>query len=296
MRHFVVSLSVVVLIALLSIGGCGDNGGGGGNEQPTPSASPAPTPTPTPQPTPTAEPSPTPTPTPPIEEVNCEGGDPVMGGLLYDKWWTVNGADEPDDTNPTYPVETNPNMRTGSQTWRCKECHGWDYLGVDGFYGSGSHFTGIIGVFEAMVLSDTTLFNILRDGTDGDTGVMTGYSEAQLSDMDVCDLVEFIQNETVDLMDFVDFDTKAAIAPDLANGMTLYNGSCIFCHGVDGQALDIDDAGLRELADANPVEFVHKIRFGQPDTLMPSSIDVGWTDQEVIDVLGYAQTLPLVVP
>ena len=37
-------------------------------------------------------------------------------------------------------------MRAGADTWRCKECHGWDYAGKDGAYGSGDHRTGIVGV------------------------------------------------------------------------------------------------------------------------------------------------------
>ena len=30
------------------------------------------------------------------------------------------------------------NSRSGADTWRCKECHGWDYKGKDGAYAKGS--------------------------------------------------------------------------------------------------------------------------------------------------------------
>ncbi|MHC5005427.1 MAG: hypothetical protein ACYTJ0_20185, partial [Planctomycetota bacterium] len=69
------------------------------------------------------------------------GNDAIRGGLMYDKWWTVAGVAEPVGTHPLYPVD---GPQTGSSTFRCKECHGWDYKGADGAYGKGSsHYTGI---------------------------------------------------------------------------------------------------------------------------------------------------------
>jgi hypothetical protein len=75
-------------------------------------------------------------------------GDVVTGGLLYDKWWAVTGIDEPSVDNPMWGRQTT-NERSGKDTWRCKECHGWDYMGAEGAYGSGSHSTGFPGVFNA---------------------------------------------------------------------------------------------------------------------------------------------------
>jgi len=216
--------------------------------------------------------------------------DLVRGGLLYDKWWAENGADEPTDTNPTYPTEVNPNHRTGSQTWRCKECHGWDYLGVEGAYGSGSHFTGIAGILDATEPQE--LFDIIADGTTGPTGTMTGYTEDQLSDEDIWDLVKFIKEGLIDDRNFINYQTKEAINPDLENGQARYNSVCAACHGFGGEAIEFDEGCIRELADDNPQEVFHKIRFGNPGTPMPSSIENGWTNEDVRDVLGYAQTLP----
>ena len=47
------------------------------------------------------------------------------------------------------------------------------------------------------------------------------------------------------------------------------------------------------VAGHNPWEFIHKVRNGQPGTKMPSAIINRWTDQEIMDLLGYARTLPL---
>ncbi|MBI4316176.1 MAG: hypothetical protein HY679_09580, partial [Chloroflexi bacterium] len=101
---------------------------------------------------PTAPPAP-PATTPPEPQLT---GDPVRGGLLYDTWWEVidsekghseamEGMSEPTTDHPLWKTQTT-NTRTGPDTWRCKECHGWDYKGVDGAYGGGSHKTGFAGI------------------------------------------------------------------------------------------------------------------------------------------------------
>jgi thiosulfate dehydrogenase len=84
--------------------------------------------------------------------------DAVRGGKLYDRWWVVNGVPEPTGDHPLYP---NNGQQSGSVTYRCKECHGWDYKGLDGAYGSGSHFTGILGVFGT-ALSPQIIFDLLK--------------------------------------------------------------------------------------------------------------------------------------
>lgn len=250
----------IIFIAIGSMVGCNDDGGGGGN---------------------------------PFNKA-----DLVRGGKLYDRWWVVNGADEPEDTNPTYPTEQNAMFkdppRSGSETWRCKECHGWDYLGVDGYYGPpSSHFTGIEGILGASDDSPQDLFDIIAEGTTGPTGTMTGYTEAQLSNEDIWDLVKFIKEGLIDDRDFINFETNEPIDADLVNGKARYDSVCAACHGLGGNAIEFDEGEcMRELADDNPVEFFHKVRFGQPGTAMPSSIESGWATEEVADVLGYAQTLP----
>ena len=70
------------------------------------------------------------------------------GGRLHDKWWSETGAEQPIIDQALWAMQSS-NTRSGSDTWRCKECHGWDYLGEDGAYASGSHFTGFPGVYDA---------------------------------------------------------------------------------------------------------------------------------------------------
>jgi len=81
-----------------------------------------------------------------VDKTKYATADLVRGGLLYDKWWKINGEPEPTETYAWYPTEVG--SQTGSTTWRCKECHGWDYKGNEGAYESGSsHYTGIDGLY-----------------------------------------------------------------------------------------------------------------------------------------------------
>ena len=63
------------------------------------------------------------------EDDRSEVWSVARGGQLYDKWWAVLGHDKPKQTHPAYPAE---GKQKGDSTWRCKECHGWDYRGADG--------------------------------------------------------------------------------------------------------------------------------------------------------------------
>ena len=95
------------------------------------------------------------------------------GGQLYDKWWAVIEADPPETTHPAYPAV---GKRTGSSTWRCKECHGWDYKGADGAYGKGSHYTGIKGVRGVASVDPATIHDIMMDDTHRFTEEMMPHS------------------------------------------------------------------------------------------------------------------------
>lgn len=226
--------------------------------------------------------------------------DTARGGALYDKYWAVKGLTEPTDDHPLWASrpDTTSNTRTGADTWRCKECHGWDYKGVDGAYGTGSHRTGVPGIFNAG-LSPQAAFDLLKDSA-ATTTHGHDYGAAGLSDADIWDLVKFVLEGQIDTDDIV--DGGGAFIGDAGNGQTLYNSgigtntACAVCHGTDGL---IPPPGHPEfedwvgaIANENPWEFQHKVRFGQPGTAMPQAAAVGATDQEVGDLGAYSQTLP----
>ncbi len=224
----------------------------------------------------------------PFVEANWGTADIVRGGKLYDKWWAINGAPEPTSNFDPIWASQSTNTRMGDDTWRCKECHGWDYIGDLGRYSSGSHFTGFAGVFSARTKERTDIFESIKDaGGDHD---MSG----ALTDTDVLDLTKFIVDGLVDMRLHMDFSTGLATGSAAAGG-PLYTTNCAGCHGADGNNFDFDSdpgvQGVGWLALDNPQETLHKIRWGHPGSSMPSMIGAGLSDEECGDILAYAQTL-----
>ncbi|NOZ06805.1 MAG: cytochrome c [Chloroflexi bacterium] len=227
--------------------------------------------------------------------VAAQGGSAQRGGQLYDNWFKVVGA-SPTGNMPLWATQST-NTRSGEDTWRCKECHGWDYKGVDGVYGSGSHKTGFPGVYAARTKSVDDIVAALKGGTNADHDF-----SADMSDADLTDLATFITTAVVDTDLIIDPATKA-VKGNATDGKALYDSTCAACHGADGLAIDFH-AGTDEgpefvgtVANENPWELFNKIRSGQPGEAMPAQLDPSsmtgsWTLDEVSDVLAYAQTLP----
>ncbi len=247
------------------------------------------TPTPTRVP-PTATPvPPTATPAPKIDMVSV-----ARGGLLYDKWWKVtDGASEPTNNQALWALQTTNTLK-GSDTWRCKECHGWDYRGKDGAYSKGSHYTGFPGVRDAGQRKPVAeLASILGGSANAEHNFST-----VLKANDINDLANFLKYGLVDMSTVLDYAAKKPIAGDAAAGKLLFGGVCAACHGDDGKKLNFGSASAPEyigtVAVSNPFEFLHKTRVGQPASkpVMPSTLVLGWTEQQMSDVIAYAQSLP----
>jgi len=217
-------------------------------------------------------------------------GDPIRGGLLYDDWIKVLGVETPEGNQPLWATQTT-NARNGKDTYRCKECHGWDYKGVEGAYGGGSHQTGFVGVLQ---VAGTDANEILASLKSGDHDF-----SAYMDDQALTDIALFLSGNMLDSAAFI--TDKKAVGGDAANGETIYGENCVDCHGPEGLVLNFaDETGpeyFATIAIDTPWEFVHKARFGQPQVAdMPALVDLGLTDQEYIDLLTYAQTLPTASP
>lgn len=225
-------------------------------------------------------------PPPPTEPAEFTNANAARGGLMYDKWWKVNGAAEPTGEHSRYPATSS---KTGSTTWRCKECHGWDYKGAAGAYATGSHFTGIKGLFG------TTL------DAQGAFDAIKAHAMPGLTDTDVWDLARFVLGS-----DGAQFDTGTIIdgsgmfTGNAGAGATLYGSgigtglACSVCHGADGKTIPFGSTPefVGTIAQDNPWEFQHKVRFGQPSTGMGASVPDGGTTQDVNDVGAHSATLP----
>ncbi len=240
---------------------------------------------------------------------SLELADTGKGGKIYDKWWTAisttsNTVTPPAGDHPLWSQQTT-NTREGEDTWRCKECHGWDYKGVDGVYGdeSNSHYTGFVGVFDASTKTPIEVYCAIHSGTGID--INHKFSDV-LSNTHILHVTKFIvasQNETanepqptgvIDLSQYISAQGMP-INATAANGESLYSDPDIDCassgcHGPDGTR---QHEAVGTLADENPWETLHKIRFGHPGSNMPAfGANVSSTKltlQQSLDIVAYAQ-------
>jgi thiosulfate dehydrogenase len=209
--------------------------------------------------------------------------DIARGGQLYDNWISVVEADKPEATHPAYPASS---KKSGASTWRCKECHGWDYMGKDGAYAKGSHFTGITGVRNADGMEPEALQAIIMDETHGFTEDMISHSAMEK-------LALFLSRGQIDMDRYIDRASKVARG-NPGRGAQLYQTICAVCHGFDGKEINFKDESKPEfigtVAQENPWETLHKIRFGQPGVGMIAlvALDI----DTLVDILAYTQTLP----
>lgn len=215
--------------------------------------------------------------------------DAVRGGKLYDNWRRVIGAPTPPGNHPLYPAV---GTQSGSTTFRCKECHGWDYLGVSGQYGSGSHYTGIRGV-SAKTYTPREIFDLLKADpvTTPNGHNMDAYG---MTDRDLWDVVRMTVDSLVDTSLYV--SPAGEFIGDEFNGLQLFFAGCAACHGEDGTRInfgtELDPEYVGTLANANHWEFLHNVRFGHPGSSMPAFDLQRRPVSDAADVGVFCETLP----
>ena len=198
------------------------------------------------------------------------------GAQLYDKWWVPVKAPKPEATHPAYPAA---GKKSGKNTWRCKECHGWDYIGAEGRYSKGSHFTGFKGVSGAAGTDPAAIAALLRAEPHG-------YTADMIPDAAMAELALFVSKGQVDPRPYMTADGKSN--GDVAAGKVYYEGVCAGCHGLDGKK--VKDADPLGAVAGNTQEMMHKVLNGQPGEAMPALrvLDA----QVAADIVAYVQTLP----
>jgi len=209
--------------------------------------------------------------------------DIARGGQLYDDWGKVLGKELPKQTHSAYPAA---GKQKGGVTWRCKECHGWDYKGADGAYAKGSHYTGIKGL-RSMVGADLdAILKILANDTHRYTQDMIGKSELRK-------LAAFVSLGQIDMDLYVERGTRKARG-DPQRGAAVFQTICAVCHGFEGKNLNFrtpeNPEYIGTISHENPWEFIHKARFGQPGIPMISLITL--PEQSIAELLAYTQKLP----
>jgi thiosulfate dehydrogenase len=204
------------------------------------------------------------------------------GGILYDSWFGALGKEAPKETHPAYPTA---GKQKGATTWRCKECHGWDYKGATGAYAKGGRYTGVRGIRNVTYASESAVIAIMKDKTHG-------FGEL-IPAKDLEALAHFVSHGQVDVDAYIDRATKKTKG-DPARGERIFQTTCAHCHGSDGRQINFKTSPQVEyigtVANENPWEMLHKIRMGQPGVPMISML--AFDVQDHVNILAYSQTLP----
>ena len=217
--------------------------------------------------------------------------DIVRGAQLYDKWFAVLGVDPPAGNMPIWNRQST-NTRSGADTWRCSECHGWDYRGAQGAYSSGSHYTGFPDVMTlAKELSIEDIVSHLDGGKDTAHDISTFLDETALTQV-----AQFLKYGVIDDTQYINPVSLRVLDADINHGEVLYQSACSECHGVDGKKITFRTEGINEslgnVANRDPWRFLHRTRFGTAGNNMPVGVNLGWTPADGRDILAFAQTLP----
>jgi hypothetical protein len=222
--------------------------------------------------------------TPPADDI-------IRGAQLYDKWYAVLDVDPPAMNMPIWSRQTT-NTRTGRDTWRCSECHGWDYRGAQGEYQAGSHFTGFPDLWTLVQgLQVEDIVNHLKGNLDPAHDF-----SPYLDDISLVQVANFLKFAIIDDSAYINPISLRVVDPNYSHGEQLYQSTCQKCHGEDGKKIVFRIEGIDEylgsIANRDPWRFLHRTRFGVAGTDMPVGFNLGWQPADGRDVLAYAQTLP----
>ena len=218
--------------------------------------------------------------------------DITLGAQLYDRWYAALGVQAPSGNMPIWERQNN-NTRSGPDTWRCSECHGWDYKGSEGVYATGSHYTGFPNVMKlAAAMTESEIVDHLKGSKDPSHNF-----SAYMKDQDLARLAKFLKEGLPDDSASVDPVTDKAVGGNAQNGKTLYDANCSKCHGDDGKLIVFRGEGVDEylgtVANRDPFRFLHRTSFGVAGVKdMPVGLDLGWRSSDSVDVLAYVQSMP----
>jgi len=222
--------------------------------------------------------------------------DMIRGAILYDRWYSALGQQAPEGDMPIWGRQST-NSRSGPDTWRCVECHGWDYKGSQGAYNSGSHFTGFPNI-SALVpnLPEQEIVDHLKGSKDPAHDFSSYMDDASLGR-----LALFLKFGLIDDDQYIEDVSLKVIGGDQERGKALYEQVCANCHGMDGKLIVFRTEGVDEdlgsVANRDPWRFLHRTRFGVAGVDMPVGAKLGWSAEDGRDVLAYVQTLPVgVIP
>ncbi|MCA9091457.1 MAG: cytochrome b/b6 domain-containing protein [Planctomycetaceae bacterium] len=211
------------------------------------------------------------------------------GGRLYDNWFRSLGKPPPTGRHPSWPHELT--RTSDADTWRCKSCHGWDYLGRDGQSGIGEQPSVAPGIRRMRGRAPSEIISILGDKTHG-------FSDEFLPPHAKLRTAMFVAYGQHTISRYISHEGN--VLGDAEKGRPLFQTICAACHGFDGKTRKLGLSANRHYkgaplfvgtkANGNPVEVLHKIRNGHPGAIMVSMR--GFPMIYSTRLLAYVQTLP----
>lgn len=200
-----------------------------------------------------------------------------IGGQLYSDWPRVLLFRGPFTKHPLW---TGSAAALNTETWRCVNCHGWDYRGSAGVGGDLGVVPNVPGLRHLVGASRRTVADGIRHQNHG-------FAAEQLSADALSYLVGFLidgQRAVVDLA-----ARARESGADVKAGAERYRDVCQVCHGPTGSQLNLgterSPATLQTLAQTNPWKFLHGMRFGHAG-VMPAFVLL--EEAEFLNVLTYA--------
>jgi mono/diheme cytochrome c family protein len=192
----------------------------------------------------------------------------ARGARLYENWFLESREREEILPHPAFVTK---DSRVGAaDTWRCVECHGWDYKGNHGFPAILSRKGEKPGV----------IVKLLKAAPHNYEGMM--------DESDFADLANFVVRGQVDMAPLIDSARRLGAA-GAAAFENIFATTCANCHGPDGARL----RGIRQLGETarqTPSKVLHVVLNGHAGGNMPALRAFGTS--MAVGMLAYAKTLP----
>jgi mono/diheme cytochrome c family protein len=191
----------------------------------------------------------------------------ARGARLYEYW--THEAKERDQVIPN-PAFTTKQVRVeAADTWRCVECHGWDYKGDHGF----------VGIRNSAGADPASIVALLKKKPH--------QFEELLREDDLTDLANFVSRGQVDMAPLI--DSARRLKSGASGWENIFATTCANCHGLDGgRQRGIPQLG--ETARQSPAKVLHVILNGHAGGNMPALRAFG--NGMATGMLAYVQTLP----
>ncbi|MGC2857136.1 c-type cytochrome [Novispirillum sp. DQ9] len=179
----------------------------------------------------------------------------ARGGRLYGDWIKETGRTAPRTVHPAW---TGKAPASASDTWRCRDCHGWDYQGKDGPAAKVSPVPA-----RGLALQEgapaEAIIAILTNDTHRYGGVLTR--------RDLADLAAFVSGGQFRMTWAIDPDKASFHGEGLGYG-DHYQTLCASCHGATGTAVRTMSP-LGRVVRENPWRALHNVLNGHAGESMP---------------------------